>query len=306
MARRQRDGIDRNALLTLHALLRERSVSGAAQSLFLSQQAVSGALVRLREHYGDQLLERDGRGHRLTPFGEELLNEADAAVAVVDDALRPVSQLAAAETDRSFSIVASDVAMAVLAGPLIAALDQRAPNATVTFEPYTGGDMADPAELLVHDAVIAPAQDAVPGRSRPVLEDELVCIVAPDRVTARDGAGLETLRGLRYVAASRQPHADELERVFDEAGIGIVASSTSVAGILALPLLVQDSEVFAVVPSRIAAEWNAAGAVAIVDVPLALPRVSEAVFWHPSRDEDASVRSLVRWIIEVAEAVSGD
>ena len=45
--------LDLNLLVALDALLDERSVSLAADRIFLSQSATSSALGRLRDYFGD-------------------------------------------------------------------------------------------------------------------------------------------------------------------------------------------------------------------------------------------------------------
>ena len=59
--------VDLNLLRTLDVLLREQNVTRAAERLFVTQQAVSGALQRLRQHFGDELLTRVGRHLEPTP-----------------------------------------------------------------------------------------------------------------------------------------------------------------------------------------------------------------------------------------------
>ena len=58
---------DLNLLLAFRALLEERSVTRAAQRLFLGQPAMSGALKRLREAFGDELFVRTPHGITPTP-----------------------------------------------------------------------------------------------------------------------------------------------------------------------------------------------------------------------------------------------
>ena len=53
--------IDLNLLVILDVLLQERSVSRAAERLYLTPSAVSHALGRLRKLFDDELLIRDGR-----------------------------------------------------------------------------------------------------------------------------------------------------------------------------------------------------------------------------------------------------
>ena len=65
-------GLDLNLLVALDALLAESSVSAAGRKLHLSQSAMSGALARLREHFGDPLLVQVGRRMQPTPHAREL------------------------------------------------------------------------------------------------------------------------------------------------------------------------------------------------------------------------------------------
>src|SRR5688572_6389595 len=48
--------VDANLLLSLHALLEERNLTRAGTRMTMSQPAMSGALARLRKHFGDELL----------------------------------------------------------------------------------------------------------------------------------------------------------------------------------------------------------------------------------------------------------
>src|SRR5690348_3066788 len=69
--------LDLNLLLPLRALLEERHITRAAQRSFLSQPAMSRALGRLREMFGDPLLVRSGSTFERTGRGEQLLRELE-------------------------------------------------------------------------------------------------------------------------------------------------------------------------------------------------------------------------------------
>lgn len=64
--------IDLNLLVALDALLTERQVGRAAERLFIGQPAMSHALARLRELFGDELLVRTGRQMALTDLAAKL------------------------------------------------------------------------------------------------------------------------------------------------------------------------------------------------------------------------------------------
>jgi DNA-binding transcriptional LysR family regulator len=65
-------GLDLNLLPALEALLRRRNVTHAAADVGLSQPAMSRALARLRETFGDPLLIRVGGGLAPTPLAQGL------------------------------------------------------------------------------------------------------------------------------------------------------------------------------------------------------------------------------------------
>lgn len=70
-------------LEVFHEVARHRSVSRAAESLALTQPAVTRTLRDLEAAVGAALVERDGRGIRLTTQGELFLRHAGASLAAI-------------------------------------------------------------------------------------------------------------------------------------------------------------------------------------------------------------------------------
>jgi len=66
---------DLNLLMALDALLRDKNVTRASERVFLSQPAMSAALNKLREYFGDPLLVRVGRDLELTARGLALIEQ---------------------------------------------------------------------------------------------------------------------------------------------------------------------------------------------------------------------------------------
>src|SRR3546814_19494155 len=60
-------GLNLNLLVSLDALLTEKSVSRAAEKLHITQPAMSASLQRLRQYLSDPLLHQVGRKFELTP-----------------------------------------------------------------------------------------------------------------------------------------------------------------------------------------------------------------------------------------------
>lgn len=65
--------VDLNLLVSLHAILEERSVTAAADRVGLSQPAMSHALRRIRKLLGDEILIRRGAVNILTPKAQDML-----------------------------------------------------------------------------------------------------------------------------------------------------------------------------------------------------------------------------------------
>ena len=82
-------------LLSFRSVVREGSFTAAAKALHLTQPAVSLHVKSLEDEVGARLLERDGRGVRLTPAGRVFLDAADAALAGLEEARRRIEEMEA-------------------------------------------------------------------------------------------------------------------------------------------------------------------------------------------------------------------
>ncbi|MDE1198634.1 LysR family transcriptional regulator [Pseudomonas sp. Bc-h] len=81
-------GIDLNLLLTFLVVFRERSVSEAARHLRVTQPAVSGSLVRLRQCFDDPLFLRRNRKMQPTPKAEEIAEALLPAMLQIESVIR--------------------------------------------------------------------------------------------------------------------------------------------------------------------------------------------------------------------------
>jgi len=85
--------VTRSQLRSLIAVAETASVVAAARRLVVSPAAVSAAIAALERETGVRLLERAGRGARLTPAGELLTDYARRIVGLEDEALVRVRSL---------------------------------------------------------------------------------------------------------------------------------------------------------------------------------------------------------------------
>jgi DNA-binding transcriptional LysR family regulator len=86
--------MDPRRVLTFRAVAHERSFSGAARTLSLTQPAVSQQVAALEREVGARLLDREPGGLRLTRAGEVLLEHADAIAQRFELAAAQLGELA--------------------------------------------------------------------------------------------------------------------------------------------------------------------------------------------------------------------
>lgn len=297
-------GVDANLLLTLHALLEERSLTLAGERLTMSQPAVSGALSRLRKHFGDELLVRVGRTGELTPFAERLRPLVAEAVEAAEALLGNQRDFDAASSTRRFAVSMSEYAMTVLAEPLTRLIGEQAPGCSLAFDPIDVRPELFEAQLMRRDLIIGPAGFDFPGRTQPVFTDRLVCLVARDQPRLRDGAltvqDLTQMPHALAVFAAAGPRRRPLEVELERAGVVDRTVLVQVTSLLAVPFAVAGTDMCGFVPSRLAARCLDVLDLVVARTPLEPVRITEVAHWHPRREQDPAVVWLRRLLHDVA------
>ncbi|MBF4560660.1 LysR family transcriptional regulator [Microbacterium sp. VKM Ac-2870] len=123
---------DVQSLRTVRAIADTGSITGAAAALGYSQPAISQHLRRLERRLGVALVERVGRGVRLTEAGRVLARHAPAVAHAFDAAAEELAQLRGLRTG-IVRLVAFPSASPVLVPRLIAALAASHPGLTLTY-----------------------------------------------------------------------------------------------------------------------------------------------------------------------------
>src|SRR5437879_6395361 len=119
--------IDLNLLVVLDALLEERSVTRAAAKVGLSQPAMSNALSRLRETFGDPLLVRTPGGMVPTARAHDLAEPVRQALRAIGSAIAPGPIFDPKISRHVFTIGTTDYAELVLLPELSKRLQNEAP-----------------------------------------------------------------------------------------------------------------------------------------------------------------------------------
>ncbi len=124
--------LDLQSLRIVRAIADTGSITGAADSLGYSQPAISQHVRRLEQRLGVAVVERVGRGVRLTEAGRVLAKHAPTVALAVDAAAEELAQLRGLRTG-VVRLVAFPSASPVIVPRLIAALAASHPGLTLTF-----------------------------------------------------------------------------------------------------------------------------------------------------------------------------
>ncbi|PFG43178.1 molybdate transport repressor ModE-like protein [Isoptericola jiangsuensis] len=196
--------LDLTRLRVLAAVARTGSVTAAARELHYAQPSVSHHLSRLEAEAGIPLLERAGRGVRLTEAGRMLADRAEEIIARVGAAQRELDALAGLRAGR-VRLAAFPSALATVVPDAVRRLRAAHPGLGVTLveaEPpeavaaLRSGEV-DVAVVFEHPDVrhARSVDDLTPFLVTPVMEDSVHLVTAPDGPVADASAAQEAADG---------------------------------------------------------------------------------------------------------------
>lgn len=192
--------LDLRRLTLLREVHLRGSISAAASALSYSHSAVSQQLSLLEKEAGVVLLDRVGRGVRLTSAAEELVRRTDEVMMILEKA---ESELASnLVTVRGMLRIAAFTTISRHVIPrLVGSLAQRYPELDVRYrqvEPETGLELLSSRHI---DVLVTDGYPVSEGRSAADLHAE-VLMHDPIRVYPPAGVvvtNLDDLRGVRWV-----------------------------------------------------------------------------------------------------------
>jgi len=296
--------VDLNLLVLLDALLREESVTRAAERVSMSPPAMSRALGRLREQLGDPLLVRAGRELVPTPRARELAPEVRSLVEAVERVMRPQESPALASLERRFRIRATDHVLAVLGPGVDRAVAEQAPGVALDYSPNLPSDPDDLREGRV-DLAIGVYHRAAPELRRTTLfHDRFVCVVRADHPRVKRKPSLERFAAMEHVlVAPRFQPGSVVDHALAERGLERRVARV-VPYFLAALHLVAGSDYVLTVSERLARAEAERFGLRVVGSPLPLERYPIHALWHPRLDADGAHRWLRQVLVDAAAGLS--
>ena len=305
---------DLNLLIALDALLREKNVTRAGERVYLSQSAMSGALQRLRDYFGDDLLVRAGREFELTPRAQTLTEPIRDILLRVQAALEVEPTFDPASAQRSFSIVMSDYCFVAFMREVVLRLQREAPGITCRVEQLDGssvkrleaGDvnfclLPELPQLVGTAALSNEAGKSVSLRRTKLFTDDWMCAVWRDHPTVGDSLTLEQYLALPHAIADFGMGMNSVEDMAIRRDGLKVNIPVSYGGFSALPLLLIGTSMIVTIQRRLARFLEPQLPIKLLPPPLSLAPIQESLFWHERHEFEPGHQWLRNVMMEVAK-----
>jgi DNA-binding transcriptional LysR family regulator len=285
--------VDLNLLVVFDTIMAERSVSRAAERLHLTQSAVSHALTRLRTILGDELFIRGPAGMLPTALAETISGRVRAALREIQGVLSQEEAFDPAKSTHRFTLGMTDYVALVHMPILARRLQLAAPGIRLVVLPANWRSCAGMIERGEIDLFIGAGMHDLPSflSSAPLYVDESVCVARRGhpafarRLTATRFLECEHL----HVSPWGEPgYIDEmLSRQRNSRRIAM-----TVGHFLLAPAILEQTDMVAILPARVAAPMAKRYRLAIQPPPFDLGVAHIVQTWHRRYDADAGLRWL--------------
>ncbi|OUS24311.1 LysR family transcriptional regulator [Gammaproteobacteria bacterium 45_16_T64] len=292
---------DLNLIVIFDAIMKEHSITAAAERLAMTQPSVSNAVSRMRHAWKDPLFVKDGRGVRPTPYALKLWQDVAQSLNCISEAVAP-SEFDPSESSARFRIALTDGTLSLVWPELRKIIEQEAPGVDIHAVPYK----ADGEPLLLN-ADVDMVFDYYPGtcdqiRTQGMFDNHFVCVMNVDHPLAEKNLSLKRFVNAEHVLVSLSGDASgivdsELAALGMSRRIAVTVNSFGSA-----VNLVKQSQLISAMPYPIVAQCHAAKALVVKPLPVVVPPARITMAWH-CRD-DRSPR--VGWLRRTMERIVHD
>lgn len=280
--------LDLNLLLVFHQLLQQKRVSLVAQTLGMSQPAVSSALGRLRASLGDELFLRTQGGMAPTPYALQLAEPVARALDGLQQALHVRASFEPLSSTRSFTLAMTDVGEMYFLPVLMDALASQAPGVTLQVVTVASASLKDDMAAGRIDLALGLLPQLQAGYFQQALfQQPYVCLLRQGHPLAQSPAlalaDFAQAQHVRVIAAGTgHGRVDEaLERQGLQRHIRL-----TVPHYAALGDVLSHSELIATVPERFAQRVTHPFGLCIRALPLAVDPSAIHQCWHSRLHRD--------------------
>lgn len=297
--------IDLNLLPVLVTIYEHGSVSAAAQHLGMSQSAVSTALAKLRDKYGDPLFHRVGHGMQATARMRGLIEPLREALSRVDGTLTSEVGFNPRTTQHTFTIAMTDLGEMVFMPKILRRIRQQAPRASVRSVAASASQIARGLENGEIDLAVGYFPDL---REKSFLEKHLffhhfVCLLRANHPITATTLSLAQFLSLEHAVVYGAGRSYEIfERFLRSKKIHrrVVLETPH---FMSIPFIISQSDLVVTVPHAVGMFVKSVHMdMRIAQPPMRTPRIDLKQHWHRNFQRDPKSR----WLREIVASLFTD
>lgn len=258
--------LDGGLLLVFRELLRRRKAAEVAEVLGLSPSAISHALARLRDLFGDPLFVRKPHGLIPTRRALELEPQVEALLRLAGATLGERGGFDPAASSRIFQIAAPEFVTDLIGARLVSALREQAPGVAFNVS-YLRQDRA--LEALRRgeiDLALGRLAPDLGGFESEVLYEDHYCVAARQgHPTIRGAIDLATYAAIGHVYATAPSETAGDGRTMPDRQL--ITASAAVPQWMTALIMVASSDAIATCPRRLAERHAPMLGLQVLDTP---------------------------------------
>jgi LysR family transcriptional regulator, mexEF-oprN operon transcriptional activator len=297
-------GFDLNVLLAFTALMRERSVTKAAQRLLLGPSAISMALKRLRKVFNDPLLVRTRAGMEPTPRALALYERIEQALAELHAVVFEPEIFDPKAVKRTFRLgVPDDIELALIPMAL-QRIRTEAPDVKLAIRPSDIGNALDAIDSGDVDLALTAMPENLEAWHcvRVLHREHTVCLHDPKQVKIGRKITLKQYLALPHLLLS--PKGEAHTPIDDRLhALGRRRQIMMAVGQLPLmPFLLRATPSLVNMPATAARFYAREFGLQLRELPIDSPSFDVVLLWHARSDSDPALR----WFANLIEALVGN
>lgn len=291
--------IDLNLLVIFNALLQDLNVSKAAIRVGLSQSAMSNALNRLRDTFGDPLFTRTARGMIATQRARELEKPVREALATLEGAFSNANAFDPKTTKQLFSVATTDYVEYVFIPNLIQKFITEAPNVKMEVLPLKEKTPYKDLEEGKIDVAVGYFSDLQGDVfQKELYAEEFVCLVSK-KSPHKDKVTVNQFTELKHIIVAPWGGLTGLVDTVLEQQKKSRSVVVSTPYFLVAPAIVAKTDYAVTIPRRLAEAVAPLYGLKILKHPIDLPKMTINLLWHERTHKNASGRWFRENIIKL-------
>ena len=279
--------IDLNLFVVFDTIYAEGGITRASRRLNLSQPAVSHALGRMREMFGDALFTRQGHAMIPTPLARRLIEPIRQSLQGLEVTLSKVDRFDPGSATKRFVIGMRDAQESAVLASVMRCVTQEAPRIDISVVRTERRDIErelSAGSLDVALDVLLPLPDDI--RRRHLAVEWMTVVARRDHPKVRRRLTLDTYLAQEHIAVSsrrRGLSAEDFELGRHNLHRRVRLRCQSY---FAACQVVSETDLILTMPQRYAHILNTRLDTKLLPFPLKVPAFDSYLYWHSSAEGD--------------------